>query len=138
MFEGSGGTYEVYTGTGFTIKNLSLGFNVGYLFGSKDYTTKRYVGTDSSVLSLPLHRNNTSFGGLFANAGFQYTIRINKTDMLRLGGFGRLKSSYRANREQLVQTFEENATTGQIDSIDVVSRVSSTGKIIYPALMAWV
>lgn len=133
LFEGSGGTYEVYTGTGFGIKDFTFGFNIGYLFGTKDYSTKRYVGTDSLFYYPSLHRNSASFGGLFANAGFQYTIRVNKTDMLRLGGFGRLKSSYRANREQMVQTFEENATTGQIDSIDVISRVSSSGKIIYPA-----
>jgi hypothetical protein len=133
LFEGNGGTYEVYTGMGFGIKNLSLGFNIGYLFGSKDYSTKRYITTpDTAFLYPSLHQNNTSFGGLFANAGLQYTIRINKTDMIRLGAFGELKNKYRANKEEVVQTFEQNATTGQIDSIDVVSRVNTSGKITYP------
>lgn len=133
LFEGNGGTYEVYTGTGFSIKNLSVGFNVGYFFGSKDYSTKRFVASDSLFFYPSQHQNNTSFGGIFANAGFQYTIRVNKTDMLRLGGFGRLKSNYHARREEIIQTFEQDATTGQIDSIDVISRVNSSGKVVYPA-----
>lgn len=133
IFEGNGGTYEVYTGTGFGIGNLSVGINVGYLFGSKDYSTKRYVIVDSLFLYPSLHENNTNFGGLFANAGFQYTIKINKEDMLRIGGFGSLKGTYQANREQVVRTFEQNATTGQLDSIDVVSRVKTSGKVVYPS-----
>lgn len=132
LFEGNGGAYEVYTGTGFSIKNLSVGFNVGYLFGSKDYSTKRFVFSDSVFLYPSQHMNNTSFGGVFANAGLQYTIKVNKKDMLRLGAFGSLKRVFTAKREVLVQTFQQNATTGEIDSIDVVSRENTTGKIAYP------
>jgi hypothetical protein len=133
LFEGNGGTYEVYTGTGFNVKNLSLGFNVGYLFGSKDYSTKRYVLTDSAAFLYPsMHTNNTSLGGVFVNGGLQYTIRIGKENMLRLGGFGSLKRDFKARNEEVVQTFQESATTGEIDSIDVISTVSKTGKIRYP------
>ena len=133
LFEGNGGTYEVYTGTGFSIKNLSLGFNVGYLFGSKDYTTKRYVLTDSAEFLYPsMHINNTSLGGVFINGGLQYTIKIGKADMLRLGGFGSLKREFKARKEEIVQTFQQNATSGEVDSIDVISRVSQSGKITYP------
>ena len=134
LFEGSGGTYEVYTGTGFNIKNLSLGFNVGYFFGSKDYSTKRYVLTDSAATFLfpSMHTNNTSLGGVFVNAGLQYTIKIGKEDMLRLGGFGSLKRDFKARSEQMVQTFQQNATTGEIDSVDIISKVSQSGKITYP------
>ena len=133
LFEGSGGSYEVYTGTGFSIKDLSLGFNVGYLFGSKDYSTKRTVLTDSAKFLYPsMHTNNTNLGGVFINGGLQYTIRIGKENMLRLGGFGSLKRDFKARNEEVVQTFQESATTGEIDSIDVISRVSQTGKIRYP------
>lgn len=134
LFEGNGGAYEVYAGTGFGIKNLSIGFNVGYLFGNKDYSTKRYVITPDSLFLYPSqHMNNTSFGGLFANAGLQYTIRVNKEDMLRLGAFGRMKREFNASREEIVQTFQQDATTGEIDSIDVVLREKTSGKISYPA-----
>jgi hypothetical protein len=133
LFEGNGGTYEVYTGTGFNIKNLSIGFNVGYLFGSKNYSTKRYVLTDSAEFLYPsMHTNNTNLGGVFVNGGLQYTVRIGKEDMLRLGAFGSLKRDFKARNERKVETFQEDATTGVIDSIDVVSRVSEPGKVTYP------
>jgi hypothetical protein len=90
------------------------------------------VIADSVFLYPSEHTNNTSFGGIFANAGLQYTIRVNKNDMLRLGAVGSLKRKFTANSEALVQTFQQNATTGQIDSIDVVSREKSSGKITYP------
>jgi hypothetical protein len=32
----------------------------------------------------------------------------------------------------MVQTFQQNATTGEIDSVDVISKVSQSGKITYP------
>lgn len=134
LFEGNGGTYQVYTGTGFNIKNLSVGVNVGYMFGSKDYSTKRYVIPDSTNTFLypSMYTNNTSLGGLFMNGGLQYTIRIGKQDMLRLGAYGSLKRDFKARDEKVVQTFQENATSGVIDSIDVVSRVSESGKVTYP------
>lgn len=132
LFEGSGGTYEVYTGTGITIKNLSLGINVGYLFGSKDYSTKRFVIVDSTFLYPSQHVNNTNLGGFFVNGGLQYTIKVGKKDMMRFGAFGGLKREFKATNQEIVQTFQQNATTGEVDSIDVISNVSSSGKITYP------
>lgn len=134
IFEGNGGTYEVYTGTGFSIKNLSIGFNVGYLFGSKDYSTKTYI-LDTAFVYPAMHQNNANFGGVFINGGFQYTIKMGKENMFRIGGFGNLKSNYHASREQIVQTFDEDATTGRIDSVEVVSRKTSTGKVTYPSTL---
>ena len=46
-FEGDGGMYLGSLGTGFKIKNLSLGINGGYLFGKKDYKTKRSLINDT-------------------------------------------------------------------------------------------
>jgi hypothetical protein len=132
LFEGSGGTYEVYTGTGISIKNLSLGINVGYLFGSKDYSTKRFVLPDSVFTYPSQHTNNTNLGGLFINGGLQYTIKVGKSDMLRLGGFGSLKREFKATNQEKVHTFQQNAQTGEIDTVDVISDVSSSGKITYP------
>ena len=41
QFEGDGGAYLASMGTGFKIGNLALGINAGYLFGKKEYKTKR-------------------------------------------------------------------------------------------------
>ncbi|MEO8583368.1 MAG: hypothetical protein ABI415_06205, partial [Flavitalea sp.] len=74
IFQGSGGSYVVYTGTGFSIKNVSLGFNVGYLFGTKDYSASRSFIADSSYVFYYPGKvsNNTNYGGVFVNAGMQY------------------------------------------------------------------
>ena len=133
LFEGNGGSYEVYLGTGITIKNLSLGVNVGYMFGNKEYSTKRFVLPADTAFYYPSeHTNITNFGGLFFSGGLQYTIKVGSKDMLRLGTSGQFKKDFKANRSEEVETFQQNATTGEVDSIDLVSKVSSTGKITYP------
>ncbi len=134
LFEGNGGTYEVYTGTGFAIKNLSVGINVGYLFGSKDYNTKRLFIPDSvtSRYYPSEHSVQSNFGGVFANAGIQYSVRVNKKDMIRLGAHGSLKRSLNSNREEKIQTYQMN-DAGRVDSIDVIHQSSTSGKVVYPA-----
>jgi hypothetical protein len=133
LFEGNGGSYEVYTGTGFAIKNLALGFNIGYLFGSRDYSTKRnFIPDSSSVFYYGSEHSTTSnFGGLFGNAGLQYTIRVNKKNILRIGATGGVKQNYTANRQEVVRTYEENES-GET-SIDSIKNVKESGKISYPA-----
>lgn len=133
LFEGNGGTYEVYAGTGFAIKNLSVGVNVGYLFGTKEYATRRNFIPDSAFKFYygSEHNSRTNFGGLFINGGLQYTIKISKTDMLRLGAYGNLKRTYSANQTRRVMTYEE--TTTGIDSIDVAVENDISGDIVYPS-----
>ena len=41
LYEGSGGLNQAYIGTAVRIKNLSLGFNMGYEFGNKTINNKR-------------------------------------------------------------------------------------------------
>ena len=43
LYEGTGGLNQAFIGTGIKIKNLSLGINAGYMFGSKDYSTKKIL-----------------------------------------------------------------------------------------------
>jgi hypothetical protein len=133
LFEGSGGSYEVYTGTGFAIKNLSLGVNVGYLFGTKNYSTKRNFLPDSSSVFYYAsdHQSNTSFGGIFANAGMQYSVRLSKKSIVRVGAFGSLKREYSASRNERIQTYQETASG--VDSIDVIKNQTESGKIVYPS-----
>ena len=132
LFEGNGGSYEVYTGTGFSIKNLSLGFNIGYLFGTKDFsTTRNFIADSSYVFYYPGKvTNNTNFGGVFGNAGLQYQIKLNKKNILRLGAYGTVKRDLHGNNSQFIETFSSStAGTATIDSI--VSKTES-GKVTYP------
>ncbi len=132
IYEGSGGVNEAFIGTGLRIKNFSIGFNTGYLFGEKDYDTK-LIFIDSVTYYKADYDTKTRFGGLFLNAGLQYGFKI-KGGILRFGGYGSLQKEYNATKDYKVQTFEYNATTGSADKIDsVYESIGQKGKVKLPS-----
>lgn len=135
IYEGSGGSYEAYIGTGVAItRDLSLGVNFGYLFGSKDYSTRKAVADSLYYNYKSNHETKTSYGGVLLNAGLQYTARLDKKHWLRFGLYGNLQHTLNANKDYVAETFEYNSNTGATDSIDVAYREKDVkGKIIYPA-----
>ncbi|UEG50926.1 hypothetical protein LK994_05495 [Ferruginibacter lapsinanis] len=132
FYEGSGGINEASAGAGLTIKNFSIGFNVGYMFGNKDYSTQltflndtvRYYESNSST--------KTNFGGLLLNGGIQYKIKINKNTLLRLGGYGNLKQSLSASKDVLRETVVFDAD-GSSTKVDSVYENTLKGNLVYPA-----
>ncbi len=76
-FEGSGGTYKLLWGNGVRYKNLSLGVNLGYLFGNinRDQT----VTFDSLVASYrDEFEDDINFSGFFYSVGAQYDLVFKK------------------------------------------------------------
>jgi hypothetical protein len=135
LYEGTGGTYEAHLGTGFTIvKDLTAGINIGYMFGTRDYT-RRILPLDTLAYNYKAnYEAKTSYGGLVYSAGLQYTAKLSKKTWLRFGAYGNVKQNLRAKTDSTVETFEYNANTGAPDSIDVVHRVKDhKGDITYPA-----
>jgi hypothetical protein len=140
LFEGNGGTYEVYAGTGFGIKNFSVGVNVGYLFGSKNFSTRKSFIPDSSDVFYyqSNHETQTNYNGLLLNGGIQYSIKLESSKpmgaVLKLGVHGSLKKELDANRDITRGTFQYNSVTGAIDSIDVaLDQKDLPGKVEYPS-----
>lgn len=85
-YNGQGGLRVAYAGIGYApIKPISLGINVGYLWGSMSHvTTNAY--TDASVQSV--HRAySTSIRTYDINAGLQWHQKINKNHNFTLGLF---------------------------------------------------
>ena len=70
-FSGDGGTFLATTGTGFAIKNFSFGINFGYLFGKKQYSTKRAFLNDTVAYNSSNHNTQTSFGNIYTNVDFK-------------------------------------------------------------------
>jgi len=132
-FSGNGGSYLPSIGTGFAIKNFSLGANVGYLFGRRESTTKRALINDSVSYNNSNHTTRSSFGDLFFNAGAQYKIRINNTTFLRLGASGNIKQTLSGSQEIIRETFLRDANTGdqRLDSVFQMSDIK--GEVIYPS-----
>ena len=136
QFSGEGGSFLFNTGTGFAVRNFSLGVNVGYLFGKKDYGTHRIFNSDTIEYAASNHETRTNYGGIFFNAGMQYRIDLSadKLRYIQLGAFGNIQHKFNTHSDIVRETFivsQSDASDIRIDSVSVQSDVK--GKLIYPA-----
>jgi hypothetical protein len=133
--EGSGGSYQAYIGLGKSFRNLSIGFNTGYFFGTKDYSTRKSYIPDSVDVSYysSNHQTKTSFGGVFFDFGAQYRAELNKKTVLNIGAYGNLRQKFNAEKEVLDQTFSYDVN-GALFNIDTVSfKNNQEGNLDYPS-----
>lgn len=134
QFSGTGGMFLPNIGTGYSIKNFSIGASVNYLFGRKEFSTKRNILGDSvTFYESSNHTTRSYVGDLFFNAGAQYKIKINKTTALRLGVYGNWQQTLKANRDVIRETFTHDETNGDTRIDSVYEQISSKGEVIYPA-----
>lgn len=132
LYEGSGGVNEAFIGSALKIKNFSFGFNTGYLFGEKDYSSRIFFKNDTVSYYSANYENKTRFGGLFLNAGIQYEIPI-KEGKVKLGAYGNLKGNYNGSHDQVIETFAYD-NYGQPTQIDSVRKISGEkGTVTLPA-----
>ena len=131
LYEGSGGLNEAKVGLGIRFKNLSIGINSGYWFGSKDYSSKRVFINDTTNYYQSNSASKATFGGILFTGGFQYEINV-KGARLRLGGQGNLKRSINNSTTDVRETInvDINGTTSRIDS---VYEKNTSGTIVLPA-----
>ncbi len=133
-FTGDGGAYLPTIGVGYKIfKNLSVGINGGYLFGEKDYSTKRTFLNDSVAYERSNNETKTSFGNLFFNAGMQYYANLGNRTTLTIGAYGNWEQRLRANRNFIAETFVRDAVQGDIRLDSVYEQKNIRGEIIYPS-----
>ncbi len=140
LYEGSGGVNQAFLGTGFQfkdgygkyVKKYSVGLNVGYMFGNKNYSTKLTFLNDSVDYYRSNTANETHFGGIFLNLGFQYEADMKK-GILRIGLYTNMQQRINAKQDDIRETFSYDAAgnTYRVDSIYEQKDVK--GVIIYPA-----
>lgn len=132
LYEGTGGSYDVFAGTGFSIGNFALGVNIAYTFGTKDYSTRKSFLNDSVLYYQSNHQNKSTFGGLTFQGGAVYSAKLANTTWLRLGATGQLERTLNANRDIIRETFEydANGATFRIDSVFQQNDLSGT--VTYP------
>jgi len=133
LYQGDGGLYLASLGTGIRIKNLSLGINGGYLFGRKDYKTKRSFLNDTVFYYQANFETSSNFGSLYFDAGMQYKIQVNKKIILTLGAYGNLTRELKARKDILIETFTYDATLGDTRLDSVYDQRNLKGKLIYPS-----
>ena len=136
LFEGSGGLNEVFLGTGVQIKNFAFGFNVGYMFGNKTYSTRLIFINDTVNYLKSNSATQTSIGGVSLNGGVQYAIELKKRDtvkgILRIGAYGSLQKKYNASQDILRETFSYDAN-GATTHLDSVAETNKKGNVQLPA-----
>lgn len=134
-FTGTGGSYLATLGTGFAIKNFSVGANFGYMFGQKEYSTRRIFINDTVDYNNSIKLLNSTFGDLFFNMGMQYRIDLkkDKSKYLQLGANGNIKQKIGVETTDIRETFNRSAD-GSIFRLDsVYQQVKAKGVIDLPA-----
>jgi long-subunit fatty acid transport protein len=131
-YSGSGGSFQAFLGMAYGSKKLSFGFNAGYMFGGKHNSTKLVFLNDTVHYRQANYSDSTSFGGIFANFGGQYTMVLSGDMNLRIGGTLALQNHLNAQRDITRETFEF-AERGivQIDSVFRASNIK--GSLVTPA-----
>jgi hypothetical protein len=132
VYKGDGGAYLPNIGTAVRINKLSIGVNAGYLFGKKDYSTRRGFQNDTIEYNPSNHQTKTVFGNLYLQGGLQYIDTLAGRKVLTIGATGNLGTDLNAREDRIVETFVRDATTGDIrlDSVYEVRDVK--GKMRYP------
>ncbi len=141
IYEGNGGVNQFHLGTGLRFKNFSIGINAGYMFGSKDYSTKLTFINDTTYYYLSNSENKTTFGGFFINGGIQYDMALakddkkNTTKSLRLGVYGNMQQNLKANNDLTRQIiiYDNSGNQYQLDSVYAEKDVKGTIK--FPAMV---
>ncbi len=138
LSQGNGGSYLPSIGTGYKIRLdsaqfLSLGVNVGYVLGKKDYSTRVVPYSDNDIYTPGNWQTLTTFGGFHFTGGAQYSFPINKKIRATIGAFGTLEQSLNARQNTTRETyyFSPEAGNVRIDSVYELNEVK--GKIISPS-----
>ena len=140
-FEGDGGSYLASIGTGFSLfkrekhkmeEKLSVGINGGYLFGEKNYSTKRTFINDTIEYAQANYESKTNFGNLYFNAGVQYRLPLNTEIALTVGAYGNWGQKLNATQDILRETFRFDAALGEVRLDSVSDKRDIKGKIEIP------
>ncbi|HEU4552921.1 MAG TPA: hypothetical protein VFS25_08805 [Chitinophaga sp.] len=132
QYEGNGGLYQLYAGTGVGIGNFSIGANIGYLFGNIENSTKAIYPPNQYIFP-SRHTQRVSYGHLFYNMGLQYRFNLGNELDLTLGATGSLKQNLSGRREQLRETLIYDPTSNEYTTQDTAFYAKGEhGKIIYP------
>jgi len=133
-YVGSGGINRFYWGNAFRItKNLSIGINASYLFGSM---------IREALVLFPDSVNNMNFqvgyyvtmNDLYFNAGLQYRAKLKNDLFLTVGAVFSPTSGMSAKTDILAETFLVNSSAGEEPKDTLFMAEGLKGKIVIPMM----
>jgi len=105
LYTGSGGINRFIWGNGFKIfKNLSIGINASYLFGTINREAVALFPDSVYFIDFKVD-NNTSINSLYFDYGIQYTKTLKHNLKLTVGGVFAPNTNIHARTDMLAQTF---------------------------------
>ncbi len=136
-YEGSGGVNQAFFGTGLRIRDFSVGFNTGFMFGIKNYSTQLSFVNDTVLYYKSSTAFKTNFDGAFFDLAFQYQHKFkdekNKVkSILKIGAYGNMQQKLHASRTHSVQTIDIDVD-GNKTRIDSVYQNNLKGTVILPS-----
>lgn len=138
IFSGDGGVNKAFIGSALRLKGFGFGFNTGYLFGDKDYSTQLLFNNDTADYKKANYQTTSNFGGLFLDLGVQYADTIRKANkiqgILRVGAYTNLKTSYNARRSELRQTFNYGEFNNVTPLDSVYQNDGEKGRVTLPSV----
>ena len=137
-YVGNGGTFSTLWGTGLKVKDLSVGVNIGYLFGT--------IGTNRTVrfFNFPSAYNNyeeinSHISGFIYNLGAQYDFVLNKEELkenpsankkqLTIGIYGNSPTNFKTTTDELFFVVREILSNPPIDTITFIQNEEGVGKL---------
>ncbi|MCW5914526.1 MAG: hypothetical protein KIT66_07950 [Chitinophagaceae bacterium] len=132
VYEGNGGVNQAFIGTGVKLKNFSVGFNTGYLFGEKDYSSRIEFINDTVSYYKGNYQTKSRFGGAFLDAGMQYEFKLKK-GVFRVGAYSQLKANYNAKRDDIIETYDYDQTGAQVRLDSIFESKDQPGKVMMPS-----
>lgn len=140
LYQGNGGAYQAFVGTGFRIKGFRFGVNAGYLFGSLQRSTQAIYPPDSIGLFNSNTTERTGYGGFFWDAGVQVHVKLGKKIAAELGASGGMGRNITAHQDYLAETFYSSGDPANPSpqNMDTVAYSNGEkGKIYYPGHMGF-
>lgn len=136
LYQGNGGTYQAFLGTGYKIGNFSLGINAGYFFGNIQTATLAIYPADSTNIFNSNSSSTLSIGSFFWSAGAQYEAKLNKNLWLQMGVSGSLRQDLNAKKGELRETITSSgdpANTLPVNQDTAFYTSGIKGHVVYPA-----
>jgi len=119
VYGGEGGMSKAYLGYGFRInKNLSLGFNFAYLFGSLKQTRAFEFVNESTVAFNSRTQYSNSVGGLSYDYALQYTAEISSKSKLILGYSGNSGNSLNSKSNIVTTRYRKDVIGDELAAAD--------------------